>query len=166
MLLRKYLYRFLYTILCASIALIVVAKPALASDVDAYVKRYLDVSQPVEIRANEAGDSKLFSGEEISAGKNLFSQSCLNCHVGGANLPFPSVSLSMESLKGATPPRDNIHNLVDFFRDPMVYDGSDYSYFCRQITERWMSDREVETLAAFILRAAEKAPGWGSTSFE
>jgi photosystem II cytochrome c550 len=71
----------------------------------------------------------------------------------------------MESLKGATPPRDNIDNLVDFFREPMVYDGSDYSYFCRQITERWMSDAEVEKLAAFILRAADKAPGWGSTSF-
>lgn len=166
MVLRKFLSRFLSAILCASIVFIVVAKPALAGDVDAYVKRYLDVSQPVEIKSNEAGDSKLFSGAEISAGKNLFSQNCINCHVGGANLPLPSISLSLKNLQGATPPRDNIDNLVDFFRDPMVYDGSDYSYFCRQITEKWMSDREVETLAAFILRAAEKAPGWGADSFE
>ena len=166
MLLRKIFPRFVCAILLVLIAFMGMSKSALAADVDDYVKRYLDVSQPVEIKTNEAGDSKLFNGEEISDGKRLFSDSCLNCHVGGATLPLPTVSLSMESLKGATPPRDNIHNLVEYFREPMTYDGSDYSFFCRQITERWMSEEEVENLAAFILRAAEKAPGWGSTNFE
>ena len=166
MLIRKIFPSFVCAILLVLIAFMGMSKSALAANVDDYVKRYLDVGQPVEIKVNEAGDSKLFNGEEISDGKRLFSDSCLNCHVGGTTLPLPSVSLSMESLKGATPPRDNIDNLVEFFRDPMVYNGSDYSYFCRQITKRWMSDAEVETLAAFILRAAEKAPGWGSTNFE
>lgn len=163
---KKILPRFFCAILFALIAFTSISQSALAANVDDYVKRYLDVGQPVEIKVNEAGDSKLFNGEEISDGKRLFSDSCLNCHVGGTTLPLPSVSLSMESLKGATPPRDNIDNLVEYFRDPMVYDGSDYSYFCRRITKRWMSEEEVEKLAAFILRAAEKAPGWGSTSFD
>ena len=166
MLLGKILPRFLLAILFASIALMGSSQSALASNVDNYVRRYLDVSQPVEIKANEEGDIKLFSGEDISMGKNLFSQNCLNCHVGGTTLPLPPVSLSLENLQGATPPRDNIHNLVDFFRDPMVYDGSDYSYFCRQVTEKWMPEEKVENLAAFILRAAEKAPGWGSDRFD
>lgn len=165
MLLRKFFPRFFFAILFALIAFMGTSQSALAARIDDYVKRYLDVSQPVEIKTNEAGDSKLFNGEEISYGKRLFSDSCLNCHVGGTTLPLPSVSLSMEKLKGATPPRDNIHNLVEFFRDPMVYDGSNYSYFCRRITKRWMSDVEVEKLAAFILRAAEKAPGWGTELF-
>ncbi|NEP47119.1 MAG: photosystem II cytochrome PsbV2 [Okeania sp. SIO2H7] len=165
MLLKNFLPRFFCAILLVLIAFIGMSESALAAKVDDYVKRYLDVSQPVEIKTNEAGDSKLFNGEEISDGKRLFSDSCLNCHVGGATLPLPDVSLSMDSLKGAIPPRDNIHNLVEYFREPMVYDGSDYSYFCREITERWMSDEEVEKLAAFILRAAEKAPGWGTKKF-
>ncbi|MDY6806115.1 MAG: photosystem II cytochrome PsbV2 [Cyanobacteriota bacterium] len=166
MLLRKTLPRFLFAILFAAIAFLGSSQSVIAANVDNYVRRYLDVSEPVEIKANEEGDTKLFSGDEISTGKNLFSQNCLNCHVGGANLPMPPVSLSLKNLQGATPPRDNIHNLVDFFREPMVYDGSDYSYFCRQITERWMPEAEVEKLAAFIIRAAEKAPGWGSDRFD
>lgn len=141
------------------------SSPALAA-IDAYLRKYLKVEQPVEIQLNEAGETSSFSPGEIFAGKTLFAKNCLNCHVGGANLPNPRVSLSMGDLEGANPPRDNIHNLVDFFRDPKIYDGSDDSYFCRQISENWMSDKEVENLAAFILRAAEKAPGWGTERFE
>ena len=70
-------------------------------------------------------------------------------------------SLSLATLKGATPPRDNLNNLVAFLRDPMIYDGTSNTLFCRQITENWMSQQEVEKIGAFILRAAQKGPGWG-----
>ncbi len=105
-----------------------------------------------------------FSAEDLSQGKHKFAKNCLNCHVGGANLVNSSVSLSLKNLEGATPPRDNLKNLVAFFRNPMVYDGSDYTYMCRQLTENWMSQEEVEKMGAFILRAAQKAPAWGGVA--
>jgi photosystem II cytochrome c550 len=36
---------------------------------------------------------------------------------------------------------------------------------CRQVSEDWMGPSDAEKLAAFILRAAQKAPGWGTSQF-
>ncbi|MEB3339753.1 photosystem II cytochrome PsbV2 [Okeania sp.] len=160
MLKKSLLIRFLLIILIIIQVIIVDIRPAQAA-VDSYVRRYLDAEIPVEIKLNEQGETKKFSAEDLSEGKQMFAKNCLNCHVGGANLVNPSVHLSLEKLKGATPPRDNINNLVTFFRQPMIYDGSNYSIFCREVTENWMSQELVEKMAAFILRSAQKAPAWG-----
>lgn len=48
----------------------------------------------------------------------------------------------------------------------MTYDGTDFTYWCRQVPETWMSQTEIENLAAFVLRAAQKVPGWGTTKFD
>ncbi|MDP8934236.1 MAG: photosystem II cytochrome PsbV2, partial [Cyanobacteriota bacterium] len=103
---------------------------------------------------------------DLSAGKVLFEQSCLNCHVGGANLPDPTISLSLADLKGAAPPRNNINSLVAYLREPMTYDGTEETFWCRQVPESWMRQAEIEKLAAFVIRAAQKAPGWGVENFE
>jgi photosystem II cytochrome c550 len=139
--------------------------PAEAAGVDPYVKRFLDAVQPAEIKLDEQGNTKAFSGLELSQGKKLFDESCKNCHVGGATLPNPPVSLALSALKGAMPPRDNINNLVAYMRSPLTYDGSEESFVCRQVKESWMSQSEAETVAAFLLRAAEKAPAWGTAEF-
>jgi hypothetical protein len=55
-----------------------------------------------------------FTALDLSAGKQLFESNCINCHVGGATLPNPRVSLSLADLRGASPPRDNIRALVQF----------------------------------------------------
>ncbi|MBW4518211.1 MAG: photosystem II cytochrome PsbV2 [Scytolyngbya sp. HA4215-MV1] len=146
------------------LSLSVTGFPAYAA-VDNYVTRYLQVNEPIPLKISDQGDTRLFAPEELSTGKRLFEENCLNCHVGGATLPDPNISLALKKLQGATPARDNIKNLVAYFRQPMVYDGSEPSFWCRQISERWLSQDQVESLAAFILRAAEKAPGWGSDSF-
>jgi photosystem II cytochrome c550 len=99
------------------------------------------------------------------AGKKLFELHCASCHVGGSTLPNPEVSLSLEKLKQAIPPRDTVEQLVKFMRQPMSYDGSEDSLLCREVPESWLSQAEVENLAAFILRAAEKAKGWGTANF-
>ncbi len=138
--------------------------PAQAA-VDPYVARYLDAKEPIALPRNVDGETQLFSGEDLSVGKRLFEDSCKNCHVGGVTLPDPTVPLSLEALKGAMPPRDNIENLVAFLRQPMTYDGSEETFWCRQVEESWMSDTQVEDLSAFILRAAEKGPAWGSSNF-
>lgn len=140
-------------------------QPVLAAP-DSYVTRYLKASEPVALEMDAQGDTRLFSADNLSTGKVLFEQNCLNCHVGGANLPDPSISLSLADLKGATPPRDNINSLVAYLREPMTYDGSEETFWCRQVPESWMSQPQIENLAAFILRAAQKAPGWGVENFE
>ncbi len=139
--------------------------PALAASIDSYVVRYLHVTEPVALELDGQGETREFSPQDLSNGKQLFETHCLNCHVGGATLPDPLVSLSLKKLKGATPPRDNINNLVAYFRQPMTYDGSEESYWCRQVPESWLSKEQVESLAAFVLTAAQKAPGWGAENF-
>lgn len=133
--------------------------------VDTYVSRYLQAKEPVALAVDDRGQTRSFTAEDLSEGKVLFEQHCLNCHVGGATLPDPTVSLALNRLAGATPPRDTIGGLVAFLREPQTYDGSEESFWCRQVPDSWMPQEQVEKLAAFVLRAAQKAPGWGKEQF-
>ncbi|MBD3880393.1 photosystem II cytochrome PsbV2 [Phormidium tenue FACHB-886] len=135
-----------------------------AAALDAYVLRYLDAKDPVELPI-DATTTRLFTAAQLSEGKRLFGESCTNCHVGGATLPDPTVPLSLEALRKAVPPRDTIASLVAFLRQPMTYDGSEESVWCRQVPESWLSQEAIENLSAFVLRAAQKAPGWGTSTF-
>lgn len=136
--------------------------PAIAANIDAYVSRYLQASSPVEIRVDAQGNARDFTPQALSQGKILFQKNCINCHVGGQTLPNPPVSLALNALQGATPARNNVQAIVDYLRHPLTYDGSEETFLCREVTENWMSQTEVENLAAFVLRAAEVAPGWGT----
>jgi photosystem II cytochrome c550 len=139
-----------------------IAAPASAAT-DAYVTRYLRVTDPVPLVLDEQGNTKLFAAEDLSTGKQLFEQSCLNCHVGGATLPDPTVSLSLTDLQSAKPRRDTINSLVAYLRQPMTYDGTEETFWCRQVPESWLSQAQIERLAGFVLRAAQTAPGWGGS---
>jgi photosystem II cytochrome c550 len=145
--------------LCWSLAF-----PAQAA-VDPFIRRYFDADTPVALPINAAGDLKRFTAEQFTAGKAFFSSTCINCHVGGTTLPNPPESLALATLQGATPPRDTIAALVAFMRQPMTYDGQDVSFSCRAVSERWLPDEDAEAVAAFILRAAQNAPGWGTQDF-
>lgn len=164
MLRRGIFVRFLLGILIILPLVLLAPQPVLAAT--NYVTRYLQVTEPVPMELDAEGHTRLFSAQDLTAGKRLFQQNCLNCHVGGATLPDPTISLSLASLQGATPPRNNINSLVAYLREPMTYDGSEESFWCRQVPENWMSQPEIEDLAAFVLRAAQKAPGWGTDDFE
>ena len=139
--------------------------PAYAAG-DAYVTRYLRVTEPIPLALDEQGNTRFFAAEELSAGKQLFERNCLNCHVGGATLPDPTVSLSLATLQDATPRRDNVSSLVAYFRQPMTYDGTEEAFLCRRVPESWLSQAQVESLAGFVLRAAQTAPGWGGAVFQ
>ncbi|MEN9215494.1 MAG: photosystem II cytochrome PsbV2 [Gloeomargarita sp. DG02_3_bins_56] len=139
--------------------------PALAARIDPYVSRYLKVTEPVRLKADATGAEQSFTAQDLSAGKQLFESNCINCHVGGATLPNPRVSLSLQDLQGANPPRDNIAALVQFTRLPQNYAGTEDSYICRELAPQAATDQELAQLAAFILQAAKVAPGWGSKDF-
>lgn len=170
MLRRKFSIRFTIalSILCLGLCLgwIGFASPANADTNDLYLRRYLKVTDSVPIPINDRGETRLFSPDELHEGKELFKEHCLNCHVGGSTLPYPQISLSLNDLKGATPPRDNVSGIVEYLRYPMSYDGSEETYWCREIPPSWMPTERVENIAAFIIRAAQEARGWGTEKFE
>lgn len=143
----------------------VIVPPALAARVDEYVYRFL-AKEPVAIPINSAGETQLFSPEQLTVGKQLFDQNCKNCHVGGATLPNPAESLALADLRAAHPPRDNVAALVAYQRSPMLQDGSELSYLCRRVSQDWLTTDQLQDLAAFLLRAAEKSPGWGTDALE
>lgn len=155
----------LFMVLAVVLVVMLSTSPVQAAAIDPYVVRYLHVTEPIALELNAQGETRSFSPQDLSLGKQLFESSCLNCHVGGATLPDPQVSLSLTKLKGANPPRDNINSLVAYLRQPMLYDGSEETYWCRQVPESWMPQEVVENLAAFVLTAARNAPGWGAESF-
>ncbi|GAB4433198.1 MAG: photosystem II cytochrome PsbV2 [Cyanobacteria bacterium J069] len=145
-------------------AIALLPQSAIAGPVDSYVSRFLDASEPVELPQDDS-TTQLFSAVDLTVGKRLFEANCKNCHVGGSTLPNPLVPLSLTALQGATPPRDTISSLVAFLREPMTYDGSEAALECRRVSADWMDQPQVEKLSAFILRSAQKAPGWGSSDF-
>ncbi|NEO72428.1 photosystem II cytochrome PsbV2 [Moorena sp. SIO3H5] len=153
--------RYLLVVLVFCLGTWTVSSPAHAA-VNQYVRRYLDVAEPVAIAVDGKGETKQFDGEDLSVGQNLFSKNCQRCHVGGANIIDPTVSLSLEKLANATPPRDNLNGIVAFMRQPMTYDGTEESFWCREVAESWMPQEEIEKLAAFVIRAAQKGPAWGT----
>lgn len=155
----------LFMVLAVVLVVMLPTSPVQAAAIDPYVVRYLHVTEPIALELNAQGETRSFSPQDLSLGKQMFESSCLNCHVGGATLPDPQVSLSLTKLKGANPPRDNINSLVAYLRQPMLYDGSEETYWCRQVPESWMPQKVVESLAAFVLTAARNAPGWGAESF-
>jgi photosystem II cytochrome c550 len=156
--------RCLQLFLAGCLSLVVFTLPAQATSLDAYVLRFLDAGEPVALNLTDS-ETALFSAADLSEGKRLFEANCKNCHAGGATLPDPTVPLSLEALHNATPPRDTVNALVAYMRQPMTYDGSSEAFSCRTISESWMPHAQVEHLAAFILRAAQKAPGWGGMEF-
>ena len=71
------------------------------------------------------GSTVVMTPEQVKRGKRLFNNACAICHVGGLTKTNPNVGLDVEALSLATPPKDNIDNLVSYFKDPVSYDGTD-----------------------------------------
>ncbi|MFH7027105.1 MAG: photosystem II cytochrome PsbV2 [Heteroscytonema crispum UTEX LB 1556] len=163
--LRRFFARYLFLLLAVVLFDFSSCLTAQAAKIDPYIIKYLRVTEPIALNIDGQGNQREFSPSDLSVGKQLFEANCINCHVGGATLPDPLVSLSLTTLKGANPPRDNINNLVAFMQQPMTYDGSQETYWCRQVTPSFLSQQQTESLAAFVLTAAQKAPGWGTQEF-
>jgi photosystem II cytochrome c550 len=71
------------------------------------------------------GNTVVISVEQVKRGKRLFNNACAICHTGGITKTNPNVGLDVESLSLATPARDNVASLVNYFKDPMSHDGTD-----------------------------------------
>lgn len=100
--------RTLFIIFAVCLGVLLGSTPAYAGSVDPYVTRFLEAPDAVSLELDGQGRAQQFSPEELSDGKRLFEENCKNCHVGGATLPNPDISLALNVLQGAAPPRDNI----------------------------------------------------------
>ena len=156
---QKVLHLFLLLVMIG-LSFVQTTSPALAASVDPYIRRYFG-NETVEIQLDNQGNRRQFTPEDFTEGKQLFDSSCINCHAGGFTFLDSEVSLSLEDLHAATPPRDTINSLISYMRYPLSYDGSDTNYWCRQVSENWMPQPVAEKLAAYVLRSAEVIPNWG-----
>ncbi len=146
-------------VLVALVLLIGVISPLRAQE-DRYVVQYLKVAGKVALPLDASGTLASFTTKDLSEGKTLFENNCKNCHLAGNNVPG-GPNLALNTLKGATPPRDNITTLVQFSRKPVNYKGTKPAV-CRDIPKSYLSDLQMKKLYAFVLRAADLAPGWGT----
>ena len=112
---KKFLKSSLTAIIGFATAFSFVISSSLAIELD-------DATRTVALSSNK---SVTVTPEQVKRGKRLFNNACGTCHVGGLTKTNPNVGLDTESLSLATPARDNVTNLVAYFKDPMTYDGLD-----------------------------------------
>jgi photosystem II cytochrome c550 len=79
-------------------------------------------TRTVPLNAN--GDTVTLTLPQLAQGKESFKYACAQCHAGGVTKTDPNVGLDPEALALATPPRDNVAELVQYMKAPMSYDGA------------------------------------------
>ncbi|MEO0456738.1 MAG: photosystem II cytochrome c-550 [Cyanobacteria bacterium P01_A01_bin.114] len=116
---KKNLIKFaIYAVLVISLSsvlwAVIGANRALAVEID-------EATRTVPL--NASGETLTLSLEQLVVGQRKFNGSCAQCHLDGVSKPNPDVDLGPQALALATPPRDNIESLVDYFENPTTYDG-------------------------------------------
>lgn len=122
------------------------------------------------IQYNQEGDSVVVSVKEAERGRRLFNDTCAQCHLGGGTKTNPNVGLSLQALKGAEPPRDNLAGLIDYMKNPTSYDGEmDMKELHPNTTRadiypemRNLTEDDLEAIAAHILiQPKVRGKQWG-----
>ncbi|PSO46963.1 MAG: cytochrome c-550 [Cyanobacteria bacterium SW_9_44_58] len=122
------------------------------------------------IKYNQEGDTAVVSVKEAEKGRRLFNDTCAQCHVGGITKTNPNVGLSLQALKGAEPPRDNIASLIDYMKNPTSYDGEMDLKELHPNTKRAdiypemrnLTEDDLEAIAAHILiQPKVRGKKWG-----
>jgi len=127
-------------------------------------------AETLTVPADPSGTTVTFSETEIKSGRKIFNSSCGTCHAGGITKTNQNVGLDPETLALATPPRDNVEALVDYFKDPTSYDGevsiADVHPSLRSadvfVKMRDLDDEDLRRIAGYILVAPKvQGPQWG-----
>jgi len=93
-----------------------ISDSALAIDLDAETRT---------VKLNEAGEQITLTLKQAARGQKVFGDICAQCHPQGLTKTNPNVKLGLDDLAFATPPRDNVENLVDYMKNPTTYDGEE-----------------------------------------
>jgi len=124
----------------------------------------------IAIPVNGQGKTTTLDKEQLVRGKRLFNQACAYCHVGGGTRTNQNVSLALEELNNALPPRNTVESLVDYMQQPTTYDGlNDISELHPSIkaADLWPMMRSMRTndlydISCYILYQTQNIPEkWG-----
>ena len=116
-------------------------------------------SATLTVPLNSAGDSITLARRQYDNGQRIFGATCSTCHAGGITKTNPTLDLTPPTLALATPQRDTVEGLVDYFKNPTTYDGE------TEISElhpsmksadiypkmRNLTDQDLADLAGYIL---------------
>lgn len=147
--------------LCISLSVFIVSQPINAIELDTNTRT---------VQLEESGKTVVLTPEVVKRGKRLFNNSCAQCHNGGITKTNPNIGLELESLSLATPPRDNIKNLISYLKEPTSYDGlTDIAELHPSIKSaeifpkmRNLTDEDLFAIAGHILIQPKIAPEkWG-----
>ncbi|MCS6959134.1 MAG: photosystem II cytochrome c-550 [Pseudanabaenaceae cyanobacterium SKYGB_i_bin29] len=134
--------------------------PAFAKDLD-------EATRTVKFDENS---TIVLTPKELQNGKKLFNSACASCHSGGATFTNPNVGLDMESLKLATPPRDNLLAMIDYLKNPTSYDGEEEIYELHPSLRstdvfpqmRGLTEQNLKEISGYVLYSAQlKGVSWG-----
>lgn len=111
------------------------------------------------VKLNENGETAVVTISELQKGKKLFINTCSGCHTGGITKTNPNVGLAISTLENATPPRDNIFNLINYVKNPTSYDGQDSLLEVHpNLSLSWLypsiskaTDKDLYDIAGYIL---------------
>jgi photosystem II cytochrome c550 len=125
------------------------------------------------VTLNDAGGTVVLSSKEVTQGQRLFNANCTKCHLQGKTKTNNNVSLGLEDLAGAEPPRNNVLALVDYLKHPTSYDGeNDLSEEHPNVSRpdlypemRSYTEDDVFDVAAYMLIAPKLDERWGGTIY-
>ncbi|MGK7928969.1 MAG: photosystem II cytochrome c-550 [Spirulina sp.] len=122
------------------------------------------------VKLNAEGEMVVITNEQLENGKKVMIDSCNQCHMAGRTKTNPNVTLKLEDLAGAFPPRDSIAGIVDFMNDPKTYDGEisiDVLHYSTSRLDLWPEMRkygqdDLYDVAGYILvQPALQGKMWG-----
>jgi len=120
-----------------------------------------------------AGKKATISTEELASGQRLFNLQCTKCHLQGKTKTNNNVSLGLEDLAGAEPPRDNVLALVDYLEHPTSYDGVDNLEELHPNVSRPdiypelknFTKEDLQNISGYMLIAPRLDVRWGGTIY-
>lgn len=120
-----------------------------------------------------SGKTATLTPTEFANGQKLFVQECTQCHLQGKTKTNNNVSLGVEDLAKAEPPRNSLAAIVDYLKNPTSYDGEDdYKELHPNISRpdifpelRNWTEQDVADVAGYTLIAPKLDVRWGGTIY-
>ena len=125
------------------------------------------------VTLNEADETVTLSDRQLTNGNRVFIQNCTKCHLQGKTKTNNNVSLGLEDLAKAEPPRDSVLGLVDYLKYPTSYDGEDdYIELHPNVTRpdifpelKNLTEDDVYDVSGYILVAPKLDKYWGGSIY-
>jgi photosystem II cytochrome c550 len=120
-----------------------------------------------------ASKTATLTPQEFANGQKVFVANCTKCHLQGKTKTNNNVSLGLEDLSKAEPPRNNLAAIVDYLKNPTSYDGEDdYSELHPNVSRpdiypelRNLTEEDVYAVAGYTLIAPKLDSRWGGTIY-